>query len=92
MSSHESAAPAEGAEAPYPGSKQMPRWNVANLVDAPIFTRKNWVAMLGPGLLAGGAAIGGGEWLMGPIVTARFGGNLLWLATLEHSGPGHLQH
>ncbi len=86
MSSPETAAPAEGAEAPYPGSKQMPRWNVANLVDAPVFTRKNWVAMLGPGLLAGGAAIGGGEWLMGPIVTARFGGNLLWLATLSILG------
>lgn len=83
MSSHESAAAAAGTDAPYPGSRQMPRWNVAGLPDAPVFTRKNWVAMLGPGLLAGGAAIGGGEWLMGPIVTARFGGNLLWLATLS---------
>jgi len=39
--------------------------------------------MLGPGLLMGGAAIGGGEWLMGPMVTARYGGALLWLATLS---------
>ena len=29
------------------------------------------------------AAIGGGEWLLGPIVTARYGGALLWLATLS---------
>ncbi len=27
--------------------------------------------MLGPALLMGGAAIGGGEWLVGPTVTAR---------------------
>ena len=34
----------------------------------------------------GGAAIGGGEWLIGPAVTARYGGALLWLATLSILG------
>lgn len=86
MSSQETTAPGAGTEAPYPGSKQMPRWNLGDLVDAPVFTGRNWLAMLGPGLLAGGAAIGGGEWLMGPIVTARFGGSLLWLASLSILG------
>jgi Mn2+/Fe2+ NRAMP family transporter len=85
MDSPRSASP-ETAEAPHPGSKAMPRWNVGDLPDAPRFTWKNWASMLGPGLLAGGAAIGGGEWLMGPVVTARFGGNLLWLATLSIVG------
>ena len=42
--------------------------------------------MLGPGLLMGGSAIGGGEWLMGPAVTARYGGALMWLATLSILG------
>jgi hypothetical protein len=42
--------------------------------------------LLGPGLLMGGAAIGGGEWLMGPIVTAKYGGAMLWLATLSILG------
>ncbi|MGH7138590.1 MAG: hypothetical protein ACREHD_22825, partial [Pirellulales bacterium] len=69
--------------APHPGSRQMPRWTTGELVDAPHFTWKNWFAMIGPGLLMGGAAIGGGEWLTGPLVTARFGGALLWLATLS---------
>ena len=68
---------------PYPGSKRMPRWNIGKLIDAPTFTRRNWFAMLGPGLLMGGAAIGGGEWLMGPAVTARYGGAVMWLATLS---------
>ena len=39
--------------------------------------------MLGPGLFMAGAAIGGGEWLTGPVITARYGGGLLWLATLS---------
>lgn len=29
-----------------------------------------------------GANIGGGEWLFGPLVTAQYGGQVLWLATL----------
>lgn len=61
----------------------MPRWNANELIDAPHFTWRNWAAMLGPGLVMGGAAIGGGEWLVGPLVTARFGGALFWLATLS---------
>ena len=69
--------------APHPGSPEMPRWTTGELIDAPRFTWRNWLAMIGPGLLMGGAAIGGGEWLTGPLVTARFGGALLWLATLS---------
>ena len=42
--------------------------------------------MLGPGLFMAGAAIGGGEWLTGPVITARYGGGLLWLATLSILG------
>ncbi len=75
--------PASPAVAPHPGSQNMPRWNVAELIDAPRFTWKNWAAMIGPGLVMGGSAIGAGEWLTGPLVTARYGGNLLWLATLS---------
>ena len=29
------------------------------------------------------AAIGGGEWLTGPVVTSRYGGGLLWLAAIS---------
>jgi len=64
----------------------MPRWDVAELVDAPKFQIRNWTMLLGPGLIMGGAAIGGGEWLTGPMVTARYGGALLWLATLSILG------
>ena len=52
----------------------MPRWDTGELIDAPRFTWKNWFALLGPGLVLGGASIGGGEWLLGPRVTAVYGG------------------
>lgn len=83
--------PSESAEsqrnlAPHPGAQTMPRWNVGELVPPPKFSWRNWAAMIGPGLVMGGAAIGGGEWLKGPEVTARYGGGLLWLATLSILG------
>lgn len=64
----------------------MPRWTTGELVGTPTFTWKNWFAMLGPGLVMGASAIGGGEWLVGPKVTAVYGGGLLWLATLSVLG------
>src|SRR5579859_1201809 len=78
--------PATTSTAPHPGSQQMPRWNVGELPEAPIFRWSTIWTFLGPGLLMGGAAIGGGEWLQGPLTTARFGGGLLWLSTLSILG------
>lgn len=82
--------PTAGAkfEAPHPGSPAMPQWDTGELPDAPRFTRRNWFAMLGPGLVMGAAAIGGGEWLVGPRVTAIYGGALLWLALISILAQG----
>ncbi len=71
---------------PHPGSTQMPRWDAGDLPEPPVFHLRNWTSMLGPGLVMGAAAIGGGEWLTGPLITARFGGGLFWLATLSILG------
>src|SRR5687768_1593704 len=65
------------------GHPDMPSWTMGELPDAPRFTWRNWLALIGPGLLMGGASIGGGEWLLGPSVTARYGAGLLWLATIS---------
>lgn len=64
----------------------MPAWEVGELDDAPHFTWRNWAAMIGPGLLMAGSAIGSGEWLLGPAVSARYGGALLWVTTLSIAG------
>ena len=76
----------DGGAAPHPGVRSMPQWQTGELVDAPTFRLRNWAALIGPGLVMGGAAIGGGEWLTGPVVTAKYGGGLLWLATLSILG------
>lgn len=80
-----SAAPSEGEGEPFvqPGVASMPPWETAELPPPPAFTWRNWAALIGPGIVLGGSAIGGGEWLVGPTLTARYGGALLWLATLS---------
>ncbi|MBI3466391.1 MAG: Nramp family divalent metal transporter [Planctomycetes bacterium] len=60
----------------------MPPWEVGEL-PAPPDLRWSLRAMLGPGLLMTGAAIGGGEWLIGPAMTAQYGGTLMWIALIS---------
>jgi Mn2+/Fe2+ NRAMP family transporter len=52
---------------------------VGELPEAPSL-RWGFRGLLGPGLMMAGSAIGGGEWLMGPAVTAQYGGVVMWLA------------
>jgi len=59
----------------------FPSWEVDKLPPAPIFRLRQWTMLIGPGLLMVGANIGGGEWLFGPLVTAQYGGRVMWLAT-----------
>lgn len=77
------ATPPSKFQAPHPGSQAMPQWDAGELIDAPVVTWRNMVGMIGPGLVMGAAAIGGGEWLAGPAVTAKYGGSLLWVASLS---------
>lgn len=61
---------------------RLPPWSVGPLPEPPTL-RWGPRSLIGPGLLMAGAAIGGGEWLMGPAVTANYGGAILWLATIS---------
>ena len=71
---------------PTPGSGPAPSgfrpWDQGELPDAPVFEARNWTSLIGPSLLMAGANIGAGEWLFGPLVTAQYGGTVLWLATI----------
>ncbi len=71
---------------PHPGAQQMPRWDGGELPESPVFRWKNWTAIIGPSVVMAAAAIGGGEWLTGPQVTARFGPALLWLSAFSILG------
>ncbi|MBM3775398.1 MAG: hypothetical protein FJW37_09580, partial [Acidobacteria bacterium] len=59
----------------------FPAWEPAELPAPPVFRARHWTTLIGPGLLMAGANIAGGEWLFGPLVTAQYGGRVLWLAT-----------
>lgn len=61
---------------------EMPGWGVAELPEPPKL-KGGILGLLGPGLMMAGGAIGGGEWLMGPEVTARYGGVIMWLALVS---------
>lgn len=64
-------------------SPQFPAWQQDTLPEPPAPSpQRRWTQLVGPGLLMVGANIGGGEWLFGPLVTAQYGGQVLWLATI----------
>ncbi len=60
----------------------FPAWEKDLLPEPPAPAGRRWRALIGPGLLMVGANIGGGEWLFGPLVTAQYGGRVMWIATL----------
>jgi hypothetical protein len=68
------------------GSKEMPPWQLGELREAPPMSLRTWTQLIGPGLVMGGAAIGAGEWMAGPLTTAKYGGAILWLSTLSILG------
>lgn len=65
---------------PTPGSRHMPAWELGELDEPPPRQAGAWRVLVGPAVIAAGAAIGGGEWLMGPKVTAQYGGAVMWIA------------
>jgi len=68
-----------------PGGALQP-WDVGELPEPPSINWKKLPTLIGPGILMAGVAIGAGEWLFGPAVSAQYGGTLLWLATLSILG------
>ena len=65
-------------------AQAFPSWETDDLPPSPPpFEWRHIGALIGPGLLMVGANIGGGEWLFGPLVTAQYGGGILWLANLS---------
>lgn len=62
---------------------ELPDWEVAELPEPPRYQfGRAFASILGPGIIALGASIGSGEWLLGPAITAQYGGTLLWIATI----------
>ena len=60
----------------------LPTWDVADLPEPRPLGFRNLAGFIGPGIVMCGIQIGGGEWLFGPAVTAKYGGGLMWIATV----------
>lgn len=60
----------------------LPPWGVADLPEPQPLATRSWWSFIGPGIVMCGIAIAGGEWLVGADITARYGGGLMWIATL----------
>ncbi len=71
---------ANDAETPVP--PEIPDWDSGDLPIPRPRTWRDWPEFIGPGIVMMGMQIGGGEWLFGPEVTARYGGGLMWIATV----------
>lgn len=76
MATQPGSASASGLWAP------IPAWGQGELAEPAPLGWRHWRRFTGPGIVMMGVQIGGGEWLMGPAITARYGGGLLWLATV----------
>lgn len=61
----------------------LPPWEIADLPEPLPLQWRHWTRLIGPAIVMMGIQIGGGEWLFGPEVTARYGGGLMWLATVS---------
>lgn len=60
-----------------------PPLEVTDLPSPPPLTWGNVLRIIGPSAIVLGVAIGSGEWLIGPSVTAQYGPGLLWIATVS---------
>src|SRR5687767_12926259 len=57
-------------------------WNRAELPAAPPTQGLRILAVIGPGVILLGSAIGSGEWLLGPAVLVKYGLALLWVSSV----------
>ena len=61
---------------------KLPPWQQADLPAPPEKRLGDVFRTIGPGAIMLGAAIGGGEWLMGPTVTVKYGLSLMSIAVV----------
>lgn len=60
----------------------LPAWEQGELPEPLPFSVPNMFRTIGPGAILLAAAIGGGEWIVGPLTAINYGRGILWIATL----------
>lgn len=61
---------------------ELPPWRVDDLPEPLPFNGRNVVRTIGPGAILLAGSIGGGEWVVGPMVAVQYGERILWIATV----------
>jgi hypothetical protein len=57
-------------------------WRQADLPEPLPYSAGNVLRTIGPGAILLAGAIGGGEWIIGPLMAVRYGPGILWIATV----------
>ena len=74
---------ADGPRAIAPEARSgLDPWTRAELPAPPMPVGLGWLGVVGPGVIILGAAIGGGEFLLGPATFVRYGFSLLWVTAV----------
>ena len=60
----------------------LPPWQQGDLPAPLPFSLVNLFRTIGPGAILLAAAVGGGEWIVGPLTTIKYGRGILWVATI----------
>jgi hypothetical protein len=71
----------EGRGASWLDHGALPAWRAADLPEPLPFSFRNTLRTIGPGAILLAAAIGGGEWIVGPLMAVKYGPAILWIAT-----------
>lgn len=60
----------------------LPDWEPGDLAEPLPLTGRNVLRTIGPGAILLAGSIGGGEWIVGPLMAVKYGTTILWVATL----------
>jgi len=77
-----SLSPADGGEGARVDHGALPTWRSADLPEPLPFSFRNLLRTIGPGAILLAGSIGGGEWIVGPLMAVKYGPAILWIATL----------
>jgi hypothetical protein len=80
--SHTRPVSQPNAVVPIEARSGLDPWPVKDLPPPPNPRGLQWIGVVGPGVIVLGAAIGSGEFLIGPATFVRYGLTLLWITTI----------
>ena len=76
------SAPSGAKVLSIPDPGKGPQWETDTLPEAPAFTPRNFLRIVGPGAILLAGAMGGGEWLMGPTAVVQYGVSVFGIVTI----------